>query len=102
MRTTCRASVTNGSAGRYTQPAGAVSHVAVANVRLAAVQKGFADNGARTVYLVDQKGAVFAHPDEKLAVSVASLKKLEIVDDAVRELVARLHAARQQPNASAA
>ncbi len=61
---------------------GLVSHIAVTNVRLAALQKAFAEQADRLIYLVDNQGVVFAHPNEKLALSAASLKSNEVVKKA--------------------
>lgn|GEM_PF-1467079 len=68
---------------------GRVSHIGVANVRLNTIQKAFSDQGERLVYLVDKKGTVYAHPNEKLAMNGGSLKNLEIVKKAVASKVAK-------------
>ncbi len=68
---------------------GQVTHVAIVNVRFNTIQKAFAAQGERVVYLVDKKGVVYAHPDEKLALGGASLKKLPIVERAISSAVAK-------------
>ncbi len=70
-------------------PQGRVTHIALANVRLNSIQKAFADKGARIVYLIDKKGVVYGHPDEKLAMEGATLKGLKIVDRAITSAVSK-------------
>lgn len=58
---------------------GRVTHVAIANIQLQTIQRSFAEQGERIIYLVDGKGDVYAHPDDRLALGKGSLKGSEIV-----------------------
>jgi len=62
---------------------GVVHYVALVDIRLDRLQKGFAVNGLRTTYLVDSNGRALAHTDEKLALDGANLIESPIVREAL-------------------
>ncbi len=65
--------------------AGVYTHIAISYVRLGRLQKAFAkESGERTLYLIDSKGKVVAHPDEKFAVSAKNFSSLGVVKDALK------------------
>lgn len=62
---------------------GVVHFVALVDIRLDRLQKGFVLDGARTAFLVDSQGKVLAHSDEKTALSGRSLEDNPIVEEAL-------------------
>jgi adenylate cyclase len=68
---------------------GRVTHIAVADLPMSVLQRGFGKATERTVYLVDKDGTVLAHPDEKLVIDGASLASLPIVKTAMASKVAQ-------------
>jgi adenylate cyclase len=68
--------VKNEDTGRYT-------HVAVADIALNRLQEMFANESERTMYLIDPRGAILAHPNEEWLTNVYSMKKIPIVEDAL-------------------
>jgi adenylate cyclase len=68
---------------------GRVTHIAVADLPMSVLQRGFGKATERTVYLVDKDGTVLAHPDEKLVIDGASLASLPIVKTALASKVAQ-------------
>lgn len=63
--------------------AGQISHIAVTNIKYSVIQKSFAQQGERTLYLVDRFGTVLAHPDEQLVISSTNLKNNGVVKKAI-------------------
>lgn len=76
---------------------GQVTHVAVADLPLALLQRGFAKASERVVYLVDRDGNVLAHPDEKLVMEGKNLSILPIVKTAMASKVAQGQLKYQNP-----
>jgi adenylate cyclase len=72
-----------------TDALGRVTHIALADLPMLILQRGFAKVTERTVYLVDKDGAVLAHPDEKLVIEGTSLAALPIVKTALASKVAQ-------------
>ena len=62
---------------------GVVRQVAVADIRLDRLQKAFSVAGARTLYLVDQRGVLLAHTNDKLAVAGMDYSEMPLVADAL-------------------
>ncbi len=60
-------------------PQGRITHVAIADFQLTALQGLFNDPTERVFYLLDKKGIVLAHSDEQLAISKANFGQKEIV-----------------------
>ena len=77
---------------------GRVTHIAVADLPMSILQRGFGKATERTVYLVDKNGAVLAHPDEKMVIDGASLASLPIVKTALASKVAQGQLRYQSPN----
>ena len=67
----------------FPDESGLVRHVAVTDIRLDRLQKGFAFNSARTLYMVDDRGAVLAHSDDRIALDGRSLASVPIVSEAL-------------------
>ncbi|MGE0763689.1 MAG: adenylate/guanylate cyclase domain-containing protein [Bdellovibrionales bacterium] len=61
-----------------------VSHIAVANIRLERIQKAFSGLQAAEIFLVDQNGAVIAHPDDQYTMNATQLNKNPLVDRVVK------------------
>jgi adenylate cyclase len=76
---------------------GIVTHVAIADLPLALLQRGFSKATERTVYLVDKEGQVLAHPQEKLVLSGANLGHLPIVKAALNSKVSQGQLKYQNP-----
>jgi adenylate cyclase len=68
---------------------GRVTHIAMADLPLSVLQRGFSKVTERSVYLLDKDGNVLAHPNEKLVVEGANLGKLPIVRTAMAAKVAQ-------------
>ena len=66
---------------------GRVTHVAIADFPLKVLQRGFAKQSERMVYLVDKDGGVLAHPDEKIMLEGANFSHLPIVKAALSSKV---------------
>lgn len=49
--------------------AGEVTHVAIAKIDLAPLQRAFANEGAAQIYLVDADGMIMAHPEDALVLA---------------------------------
>lgn len=62
---------------------GRVSHIAVVNVGISVLQKIFARQTERTIYLIDNKGNIYAHSDEKILLAGGNLNKIGIVQKAL-------------------
>ena len=61
-----------------------VTHIAIADIKLYSIQKGFETQGVRETYLVDKDGRIMAHPNEIRAIKGESLRKNKIVKTARR------------------
>lgn len=68
--------VRNEETGRYT-------HVAVADIALNKLQKIFANESERTMYLIDRHGTILAHPNEEWLSNAYSMKNIPIVKEAL-------------------
>ena len=68
---------------------GRVTHIALADLPMSVLQRGFGKATERTVYLVDKEGVVLAHPNEKFVIEGASLASLPIVRTALGSKVAQ-------------
>ncbi|MEQ1875335.1 MAG: adenylate/guanylate cyclase domain-containing protein [Bdellovibrionia bacterium] len=66
--------VKNEELGRYT-------HVAVADIAMNRLQEMFANESERTIYLIDKRGIILAHPNEEWLTNAYSMKKISIVRD---------------------
>lgn len=62
---------------------GRITHIALADVTLAPLEKPFTDPSERTQYLVDRNGELLAHKDEQKAISRLSMAKYPIVEKAL-------------------
>lgn len=60
-------------------PQGRITHVAIADFQLAALQGLFNDQAERSFYLIDKRGVVLAHSDEQVAISKINFSQKEIV-----------------------
>ena len=69
--------------------AGRVTHIALADLPLSALQRGFSKTTERTVYLVDKDGILLAHPNEKLVLDGVSFANLPIVKTALASKVSQ-------------
>lgn len=58
---------------------GKITHIALADVTLAPLQKPFSDRSERTQYLIDRNGELLAHVDEQKAISRINMSKYPIV-----------------------
>jgi adenylate cyclase len=79
-----------------------VHHVAVAFFRLDQLQKVFALNSSRILYLVDIEGRVLAHSDDHLAVKSPSFAEVPIVAEALPIAVERVASAKTAVNGQGA
>ena len=68
---------------------GRVTHIALADLPMSVLQRGFGKATERTVYLVDKEGVVLAHPNEKFVIEGTSLASLPIVRTALGSKVAQ-------------
>lgn len=68
---------------------GHVTHIAVADLPLSLLQRGFTKATERTVYLVDKEGTVLAHPDETLVMNGTNLGSVPIVKAALSSKVSQ-------------
>jgi len=57
---------------------GKITHVALADFQLAALQRPFSEQGERTFYLLDKRGVVLAHAEEEKALSKFSYAQNEV------------------------
>lgn len=62
---------------------GRITHIALADVTLAPLEKPFTDPSERTQYLVDRHGELLAHKDEQKAISRLNMAKYPIVEKAL-------------------
>lgn len=62
--------------------AGKITHIALADVDLGALQKPFSEQKERTFYVVDRNGIVLAHSDENKALAREDFHSREIVRQA--------------------
>lgn len=67
--------------------AGSFTHIAHAYVLLDRLQKTFSTAGERTLYLVDYRGKVVAHENEKLALLNQDFSNIPIIADAINATV---------------
>lgn len=67
----------------FPDAAGVVHHVAIGDFRLSRLQKAFALPGVRTLFLVDDGGAVMAHKKDAYALEGRLLADLPIVQEAL-------------------
>ncbi len=51
---------------------GKITHIAIAHIKLARLQRTFSTVSERTVFLLDKNGIVLAHPDESQALAMAN------------------------------
>lgn len=58
---------------------GKITHIAVADFQLSALQKPFTEKGERTFFLLDRRGVILAHSDEQNAISKLNYSKKDIV-----------------------
>lgn len=58
---------------------GKITHIAIADVDLGALQKPFSELGERTFYVVDRRGVLLAHSDERRALARQDFSNAEIV-----------------------
>lgn len=58
---------------------GKITHIAVADIDLSAVQAGLAEPGERSYFLTDRRGVLLAHSEESLAFDHKDLSTAEIV-----------------------
>jgi adenylate cyclase len=68
---------------------GRVSHVALADLPMTLLQRGFNKTTERTVYLVDKNGTLLAHPDDKLVVAGTSFATRPVVKKALSTKVSQ-------------
>jgi adenylate cyclase len=61
---------------------GKITHIALADVFLAPLQKPFIDKSERTQYLIDRQGELLAHVDEQKAISKLNMSKYPLVEKA--------------------
>jgi adenylate cyclase len=64
---------------------GNVTHVAVADISLSAIQKPFAEKSERTLFMADKTGTVLAHQDEQKALARLKVAYLPIVEKALKD-----------------
>ncbi|MES3038948.1 MAG: adenylate/guanylate cyclase domain-containing protein [Bdellovibrionota bacterium] len=63
-------------------PQGRITHIALIDVQLSALQKPFSEQKERTFFLVDRKNIVLAHSDEKRAMAREDLSRYDVVRNA--------------------
>lgn len=64
---------------------GKITHIAVADITLAPLEKPFTDPSERTQYLVDRNGELLAHKDEAKAIARLNVADYPIVDKALKQ-----------------
>lgn len=62
---------------------GRITHIALADITLAPLEKPFTDPSERTQYLIDRHGELLAHKDEQKAISRLNMAKYPIVAKAL-------------------
>ncbi|RME14306.1 MAG: HAMP domain-containing protein [Bdellovibrio sp.] len=61
-----------------------VDYIAIADIRMDRVQRGFSTSGERTMYLVDRDGRLLAHPNENWVFEARSMKNIDVVKEAFK------------------
>lgn len=72
-----------------TDPQGRISHIALADIQLATIQKPFSELKERTYYTVDRRGILVAHSDEQKAIKRMNMNEYEIVSAAQESVTPR-------------
>jgi adenylate cyclase len=68
---------------------GRFTHVAVSDIAISRLQEVFSDDSERTLYLIDKRGSIIAHPNEEWLTNVYSMKKVPIVEKALSDSTLR-------------
>ncbi len=66
---------------------GAITHVAMADIRLDHLQKSFSSASERTSFLITTDGKILAHPNDSFTSKAQSFAHLEIVQEALKSKV---------------
>lgn len=64
---------------------GQITHIAIANIDLAILQKPFAEPSERTQFIIDRSGEVLAHKNEAFALRKQAMVKTPIIEKAMTQ-----------------
>ena len=63
---------------------GSYSHIAIAYIRIEKLQRAFSEFTTRNVFLIDKKGDIISHADEKKVLERVNLKDSPLVSDSLK------------------